>query len=85
MNGIKRSLEETHLQAMRRDMSMPSLTFVSVSGNEYIVEVPVAAKSRVPSGWKLVMSTSKVARYRSAAVVSAFEELQVQKHCGRSG
>lgn len=56
--------ETVHLGAMRAALGNASLAFVTVSGNEYLVEVSHANKARVPADWKVVMSTQKLARYR---------------------
>ncbi|KNC54582.1 DNA mismatch repair protein msh3 [Thecamonas trahens ATCC 50062] len=78
MARLRRELDEVHLPTARREVGLPALSYVSVSQEDYLLEVPVKAVDRVPMDWSLVSTTKKVKRYRPAAVSRAHQQLQVE-------
>jgi DNA mismatch repair protein MSH3 len=73
---VTQQLNTTHLNEARRIVSVPTLAYKTVSQQEYLLEVTLTQKSRVPADWTLISSTKQCARYRSAAISKAFDELQ---------
>ncbi|KAJ8030059.1 DNA mismatch repair protein Msh3 [Holothuria leucospilota] len=64
-----------HRRKVRLQLRMPSLTFATVSGYEYLVEIKNVSTSLVPNTWKRISSTKQVSRFRPPFVEETFKEL----------
>ncbi|XP_026289767.1 DNA mismatch repair protein Msh3 [Frankliniella occidentalis] len=57
-------------------LSLFSVQYTSVSGQEYLIEVKNTNAKCVPANWRKISSTKQVGRYRPPAVDKLFGELQ---------
>ncbi|XP_035235486.1 DNA mismatch repair protein Msh3 isoform X2 [Anguilla anguilla] len=77
-----------HRREVRRVLRNPSLDYVTVSGQEFLIEVKNSLSSSVPSDWVKVSSTKAVGRYHSPFIVEKHRRLlqlreQLVIDCGR--
>ncbi|KAJ1532088.1 hypothetical protein ONE63_000717 [Megalurothrips usitatus] len=70
-----RSLDELRPEISKR-LSLFSVQYTSVSGQEYLIEVKNTNAKCVPENWRKISSTKQVGRYRPPAVDRLFGELQ---------
>lgn len=67
---------QTHLQEIRKILKNPSVQYVTVSGQEFMIEVKNSAVSCIPPDWVKVGSTKAVSRFHSPLVVESYGLLQ---------
>uniref|UniRef100_A0A8C3WW70 DNA mismatch repair protein MSH3 n=1 Tax=Catagonus wagneri TaxID=51154 RepID=A0A8C3WW70_9CETA len=66
---------QTHLQEIRKILKNPSAQYVTVSGQEFMIEVKNSAVSCIPTDWVKVGSTKAVSRFHSPFVVENYRHL----------
>ncbi|XP_039401053.1 DNA mismatch repair protein Msh3 isoform X3 [Mauremys reevesii] len=64
-----------HLQEIRQMIKNPSAEYVTVSGQEFLIEVKNSLSSSVPSDWVKVGSTKAVSRFHSPFIVENYRHL----------
>ncbi|XP_029430030.1 DNA mismatch repair protein Msh3 isoform X2 [Rhinatrema bivittatum] len=76
-NEIEKLLSriQGHLQEIRRTLKMPSLTYIKVSGQEFLIELKNSQISSVPADWVTVSSTKTVSRFHSPFIVENYRHL----------
>ena len=68
---------EAELLDVRRILKRPRLEFMSVSQEDFLIEVKIAdAKKLVPDNWVKINSTKKAYRYRTPAIIRKMNELE---------
>ncbi|KAJ8285541.1 hypothetical protein GJAV_G00027990 [Gymnothorax javanicus] len=77
-----------HRREVRLVLRNPSLDYVTVSGQEFLIEVKNSLSSSVPSDWTKISSTKAVGRYHSPFIVERHRRLlqlreQLVIDCGR--
>uniref|UniRef100_A0A8D2IY79 DNA mismatch repair protein MSH3 n=1 Tax=Varanus komodoensis TaxID=61221 RepID=A0A8D2IY79_VARKO len=65
----------THLQDIRRMLNSPSVDYVTVSGQEFQIEVKNSRVSSVPSDWIKVSSTNAISRFHTPFIVENYRHL----------
>ncbi|KAJ3189335.1 Mismatch repair protein msh3 [Gaertneriomyces sp. JEL0708] len=65
---------DAHLHDIRKEVKKPSLTYVTVAGIPYLIEVPVSQASKVPRDWVKISSTKSVARFHSSVITEKIKE-----------
>ncbi|KAI9203885.1 muts domain V-domain-containing protein [Polychytrium aggregatum] len=68
-----------HVVDLRKQFGIPSMDFVSVSGNDYLIEVPNSVVSRIPKNWERISVTKAVSRFRDAFVNEELRRLERNK------
>ncbi|XP_065775134.1 DNA mismatch repair protein Msh3 isoform X1 [Muntiacus reevesi] len=66
---------QTHLQEIRKILKNPSAQYVTVSGQEFMIEVKNSAVSCIPADWVKVGSTKAVSRFHSPFIVENYRHL----------
>nr|XP_033781367.1 DNA mismatch repair protein Msh3 isoform X3 [Geotrypetes seraphini] len=66
---------QRHLQEIRRILKNPSVTYVKVSGQEFLIELKNSLTSFVPADWVKVSSTKAVSRFHSPFIVENYTHL----------
>ncbi|XP_058916633.1 DNA mismatch repair protein Msh3 isoform X1 [Kogia breviceps] len=66
---------QTHLQEIRKILNNPSVQYVTVSGQEFMIEVKNSAVSCIPTDWVKVGSTKAVSRFHSPFIVENYRHL----------
>ncbi|KAL2920635.1 DNA mismatch repair protein MSH3 [Bienertia sinuspersici] len=66
---------ESLISLYRKQLRMPRLNFMNVSGTTHLIELPSDAK--VPSNWVKVNSTKKTVRYHTPEVLTALDQLSL--------
>ncbi|XP_043769446.1 DNA mismatch repair protein Msh3 isoform X1 [Cervus elaphus] len=66
---------QTHLQEIRKILKNPSAQYVTVSGQEFMIEVKNSAVSCIPADWIKVGSTKAVSRFHSPFIVENYRHL----------
>lgn len=76
-NQIQVVLDEIqdHIQEVRVVLKTPSLSYKTVSGQEFLVEVKNSQLSMIPSDWTVISSTKTVVRYHSPFLVEHYKTL----------
>uniref|UniRef100_A0A2K5M4D6 DNA mismatch repair protein MSH3 n=2 Tax=Cercocebus atys TaxID=9531 RepID=A0A2K5M4D6_CERAT len=64
-----------HLQEIRKILKNPSAQYVTVSGQEFMIEIKNSAVSCIPTDWVKVGSTKAVSRFHSPFVVENYRHL----------
>ncbi|XP_053443474.1 DNA mismatch repair protein Msh3 isoform X2 [Nycticebus coucang] len=64
-----------HLQEIRKILKNPSAQYVTVSGQEFMIEIKNSAVSCVPTDWVKVGSTKAVSRFHSPFIVENYRHL----------
>ncbi|XP_077318590.1 DNA mismatch repair protein Msh3 [Lithobates pipiens] len=64
-----------HLTDVRKILQNPSISYNSVSGQEFLIEVKNSLVSKVPSNWVTVSSTKAVSRFHSPFIVEHYRHL----------
>ncbi|KAM6148466.1 DNA mismatch repair protein Msh3 [Erethizon dorsatum] len=67
---------QTHLQEIRKILKNPSAQYVTVSGQEFMIEVKNSVVACIPPDWVKVGSTKAVSRFHSPLVVENYRHLQ---------
>ncbi|XP_058683410.1 DNA mismatch repair protein Msh3 isoform X2 [Poecile atricapillus] len=67
---------QLHLPDIRKQIKSPSAEYVTVSGQEFLIEVKNSHKSSVPSDWVMVSSTKAVSRFHSPFITENYRVLQ---------
>ncbi|KAJ3015114.1 Mismatch repair protein msh3 [Thoreauomyces humboldtii] len=70
---VERELQE-YLKEMRKATKRPTLSYATVSGIEYLVEIPAGQASKVPANWIKISSTKAYSRFHSPFVVEKIKE-----------
>ncbi|KAJ3050193.1 Mismatch repair protein msh3, partial [Rhizophlyctis rosea] len=65
---------QQHLKDVRKEVKRPSLTYCTVSGIEFLLEVPTAMASKVPREWLKVSATKAMARFHTPFVIEKIKE-----------
>ncbi|XP_059949087.1 DNA mismatch repair protein Msh3 isoform X2 [Mesoplodon densirostris] len=66
---------QTHLQEIRKILKNPSAQYVTVSGQEFMIEIKNSAVSCIPTDWVKVGSTKAVSRFHSPFIVENYRHL----------
>ncbi|XP_040277428.1 DNA mismatch repair protein Msh3 isoform X2 [Bufo bufo] len=64
-----------HLKEIRLILRNPSLSYTTVSGQEFLIEVKNSLLSCVPSNWVSISSTKAVSRFHSPFIVENYRHL----------
>ncbi|KAM6225260.1 DNA mismatch repair protein Msh3 [Rhynchocyon petersi] len=64
-----------HLQEIRRTLKNPAAQYVTVSGQEFMIEIKNSAVSCIPTDWVKVGSTKAVSRFHSPFIVEHYRHL----------
>nr|XP_054540213.1 DNA mismatch repair protein Msh3 isoform X4 [Pan troglodytes] len=64
-----------HLQEIRKILKNPSAQYVTVSGQEFMIEIKNSAVSCIPTDWVKVGSTKAVSRFHSPFIVENYRHL----------
>ncbi|KAG0721273.1 DNA mismatch repair protein Msh3 [Chionoecetes opilio] len=59
-----------------RTLAVPAFKYTTVSGLEYLIEVPNSRLKAVPKNWSKISSTKAVGRFRSPEIERNFQRLQ---------
>ncbi|XP_030832222.1 DNA mismatch repair protein Msh3 [Strongylocentrotus purpuratus] len=74
IEAVKSKMAE-HRQRLRKEVAMPTADYVTVSGNEYMIEVKNSQVKKVPKDWLQISGTKQVSRYRPPYVEESFKRL----------
>lgn len=66
---------QMHLQELRKILKLPSLQYVTVSGQEFMIEIKNSAISCIPADWVKVGSTKAVSRFHPPFIVENYRRL----------
>lgn len=66
---------EFHMQDIRKILKNPSATYVTVSGQEFLIEVKNTLVASIPADWLKVGSTKAVSRFHSPFIVKNYRHL----------
>ncbi|XP_076783064.1 LOW QUALITY PROTEIN: DNA mismatch repair protein Msh3 [Arvicanthis niloticus] len=66
---------QMHLQELRKILKLPSLQYVTVSGQEFMIEIKNSAVSCIPPDWVKVGSTKAVSRFHPPFIVENYRRL----------
>ncbi|XP_074184883.1 DNA mismatch repair protein Msh3 [Rhinolophus sinicus] len=66
---------QIHLQEIRKILKNPSVQYVTVSGQEFMIEIKNSAVSCIPTDWIKVGSTKAVSRFHSPFIVENYRHL----------
>ncbi|XP_042637261.1 DNA mismatch repair protein Msh3 [Orycteropus afer afer] len=66
---------QIHLQEIRKILKNPSAQYVTVSGQEFMIEIKNSALSCIPTDWVKVGSTKAVSRFHSPFIVENYRHL----------
>ncbi|CAH6787513.1 Msh3 [Phodopus roborovskii] len=66
---------QMHLQELRKILNRPSLQYVTVSGQEFMIEIKNSAVSCIPADWVKVGSTKAVSRFHPPFIVENYRRL----------
>ncbi|WRT65670.1 uncharacterized protein IL334_002615 [Kwoniella shivajii] len=70
---------DQHLKDVRRTLKRPTLSYVTVAGIEYLLEVPVRDVKAVPPKWIKVSATKSVNRYHTPDILRINKERDQHK------
>uniref|UniRef100_A0A5F9DLN4 DNA mismatch repair protein MSH3 n=1 Tax=Oryctolagus cuniculus TaxID=9986 RepID=A0A5F9DLN4_RABIT len=78
---------QVHLQEIRKILKNPSAQYVTVSGQEFMIEIKNSSLSCIPADWIKVGSTKAVSRFHSPFIVENYRRLnqlreQLALDCG---
>uniref|UniRef100_A0A3P9P9L1 DNA mismatch repair protein MSH3 n=1 Tax=Poecilia reticulata TaxID=8081 RepID=A0A3P9P9L1_POERE len=78
MSQIQSVLAEiqAHRKEVRLVLKAPALDYVTVSGQEFLIEVKNLLSAIVPPDWVKISSTKTVSRYHSPLLVERYKKLQ---------
>ncbi|OXG15057.1 DNA mismatch repair protein MSH3 [Cryptococcus neoformans Ze90-1] len=63
-----------HLMELRKILKKPTLKYITVSGIEYLVEVPIRDTKIVPAQWVKISATRTVNRYHTPEILTITKE-----------
>ncbi|CAD6950854.1 unnamed protein product [Tilletia caries] len=63
-----------HLKEVRKQLKRPKLEFISVAGNDFLIEVRVADASKVPADWLRISATKSMVRFHTPQVRGLLQE-----------
>lgn len=63
-----------HLMELRKILKKPTLRYITVSGIEYLVEVPIRDTKIVPAQWMKISATRTVNRYHTPKILAITKE-----------
>ncbi|KIR32664.1 DNA mismatch repair protein MSH3 [Cryptococcus deuterogattii MMRL2647] len=63
-----------HLIEVRKMLKKPTLKYITVSGIEYLVEVPIRETKIVPAQWVKISATRAVNRYHTPKILAIMKE-----------
>uniref|UniRef100_G3NR70 MutS homolog 3 n=1 Tax=Gasterosteus aculeatus aculeatus TaxID=481459 RepID=G3NR70_GASAC len=66
---------QDHRREIRRALKAPALDYVTVSGQEFLIEVKNSLSSIVPPDWVKISSTKAVSRYHSPFLAERYKKL----------
>ncbi|XP_062068478.1 DNA mismatch repair protein Msh3 isoform X2 [Lepus europaeus] len=66
---------QVHLQEIRKILKNPSAQYVTVSGQEFMIEIKNSSLSCIPADWIKVGSTKAVSRFHSPFIVENYRRL----------
>lgn len=66
---------QMRLQEFRKILKLPSLQYVTVSGQEFMIEIKNSAVSCIPADWVKVGSTKAVSRFHPPFIVESYRRL----------
>ncbi|XP_017928384.1 DNA mismatch repair protein Msh3 isoform X5 [Manacus vitellinus] len=66
---------QLHLPDIRKQIKNPSAEYVTVSGQEFLIEVKNSHKSSVPSDWVMISSTKAVSRFHTPFIIENYRHL----------
>lgn len=66
---------QIHLQDIRKILKNPSAQYVTVSGQEFMIEIKNSSLSCIPTDWIKVGSTKAVSRFHSPFIVENYRRL----------
>ncbi|XP_037337480.2 DNA mismatch repair protein Msh3 isoform X2 [Pungitius pungitius] len=66
---------QDHRKEIRRTLKAPTLDYVTVSGQEFLIEVKNSLSSIVPPDWVKISSTKAVSRYHSPFLAERYKKL----------
>uniref|UniRef100_A0A8C7A1L5 DNA mismatch repair protein MSH3 n=1 Tax=Neovison vison TaxID=452646 RepID=A0A8C7A1L5_NEOVI len=66
---------QIHLQEIRKILKNSSIQYVTVSGQEFMIEIKNSAVSCIPADWVKVGSTKAVSRFHSPFIVENYRHL----------
>ncbi|XP_055017861.1 DNA mismatch repair protein Msh3 isoform X2 [Boleophthalmus pectinirostris] len=67
---------QEHIYEVRMLLKNPSLSYKTVSGQEFLIEVRNSQVSTIPTDWTIVSSTKTMVRYHSPFLVEHYKKLQ---------
>ncbi|KAK0539481.1 Mismatch repair protein msh3 [Tilletia horrida] len=70
---IESELRE-HLKEVRKQLKRPKLEYISVSGNDFLIEVRTADATKVPADWLRISATKSMVRFHTPQVRSLLRE-----------
>ncbi|WVQ79017.1 hypothetical protein IAT38_001109 [Cryptococcus sp. DSM 104549] len=70
---------EEHLKEVRKVVKKPSLKYITVSGIEYLIEVPVRDAKLIPPKWVKISATKTVNRYHTPDILQMTKEREQHK------
>ncbi|RXK40429.1 DNA mismatch repair protein MSH3 [Tremella mesenterica] len=70
---------DQHLKDIRKILKRPTLNYVTVSGIEFLVEVPVRDSKSVPARWMKISSTKHVVRFHTPDILRITKEREQHK------
>ncbi|XP_074935705.1 DNA mismatch repair protein Msh3 [Phalacrocorax aristotelis] len=66
---------QLHLLGVRKQIKNSSVEYVTVSGQEFLIEVKNAHKASVPTDWVMISSTKTVSRFHSPFIIENYRHL----------
>uniref|UniRef100_A0A3B3ZH75 DNA mismatch repair protein MSH3 n=1 Tax=Periophthalmus magnuspinnatus TaxID=409849 RepID=A0A3B3ZH75_9GOBI len=67
---------QDHIYEVQTVLKNPSLSYKTVSGQEFLIEVRTSQVSAIPADWTIVSSTKTMVRYHSPFLVEHYKKLQ---------
>ncbi|KLT38917.1 hypothetical protein CC85DRAFT_289044 [Cutaneotrichosporon oleaginosum] len=77
--AVSESELDFHLKDVRKVVRRPALNYITVSGIEYLVEVPVRDAKSVPPKWVKISSTKSVVRFHTPEIMRLLKDREQQK------
>ncbi|KAK0552687.1 Mismatch repair protein msh3 [Tilletia horrida] len=68
-----------HLKEVRKQLKRPKLEYISVAGNEFLIEVRAADATKVPAGWLRISATKSMVRFHTPKVRELLQEREQHK------
>ncbi|KAE8269056.1 hypothetical protein A4X09_0g3288 [Tilletia walkeri] len=63
-----------HLKEVRKQLKRPKLEYISVAGNDFLIEVRVADAAKVPADWLRISATKSMVRFHTPQVRGLLQE-----------